>query len=404
MYLKLAWRNLWRNKRRTIITLASVFFAVVLCTLMMSFKEGVYKNMVNSMVSSFIGYGQIQSYDYIEEAIIDNGFVYDEQLGLKLSNVPELSGHLVRLQSFALAISGDLSKGALLIGIDPALEKKLNKLDERITSGAFVENDENSVMLGTALAKSLKLTPGDTIVLLSQGYHGSSAAGKYHVKGTVNFGSPELSKQLIFLPLKRAQSFFGADSIISNIVLFPQNVSDYDNTVQAVKRILPEELNALSWEELAPELVNMIETDRKEGYVFMFILYIVISFGIFGTILMMLAERMREMGILISLGMSRIQLSIVILLEVLIISILGAFVGMIGAMPVCTYFYLNPIRLSSEMEKMAEEYGMDAVLQASLDPIIFIQQAIVVGFIGCIIACYPMLKIKNLDIIKAMRS
>jgi ABC-type lipoprotein release transport system permease subunit len=404
MLFKLAWRNLWRNKRRTLITLASVFFAVILSTLMMSFKEGVYVKMIDSMVGAFTGYAQIHNNGFWDDQILDNALVFSEDLQNNLNNVDELNGYTPRIESFALATSKELSKGSMVIGIDPIKEAEFSNLDERVSKGEYLVRDDNSALLGSGLAEYLELEVGDTIILLGQGYHGSSAAGKYAIKGLVKFGSPDLSKRLVFLPLEAAQWLYGTESMITSIVLHPQNQKSTDKLVKFLRNELDSTYEVMPWQELTPDLVNMIETDRMEGYVFMFILYMVISFGIFGTMLMMLAERKREFGVLIAIGMKRLRLAIIVFLELLIISILGAITGMIAAFPICAYFYRNPIQLGDELKKVTEEYGMEAVIQSSIEPAIFFQQASVVAFIAIVIAIYPFFKVRSLNVIKSMRS
>lgn len=161
----------------------------------------------------------------------------------------------------------------------------------------------------------------------------------------------------------------------------------------------------MAWPELVPDLVDMIEADRVEGYIFMFILYMVISFGIFGTVLMMMAERQHEFGVLVAVGMKRSKLALVVFLEVISISLLGALAGIAGAYPVIGYFFLNPIRFGGEEAgKMMEEYGMEPILQPSLDLNIFAKQALIVAAVASIIAIYPFISVLRLSAIKAMRS
>lgn len=404
MLLKLAWRNLWRNKRRTIITLASIFFAVILSTFMVSLKEGFYKGMIDSMIGAFTGYAQIHANGYWKDKTLENSFEFNDALANQLKNKNGLLSYAPRVESFALAASAEITRGSLVVGIDPKKEKLHTDLEQQVVEGEYLQEDDQAALLGDALAKYLKVSVGDTLVLLGQGYHGASAAGKYPIKGIVKFGSPELSKQLVFLSLQATQKLFDVEGRLTNLILLPQNKSKTKALVQSLENSLSNDYEVMAWQDLTPELINMIETEKMEGYVFMFILYMVISFGIFATILMMLAERMREFGVLVAVGMKRVNLAIVMILEILSISILGAFLGMLGAFPICLYFYYYPIKLGEELEKMVADYGMEAVLKASIDPNIFIQQAIIVGLIGCAIAIYPLWKISRLDAIKAMRS
>lgn len=406
MNLKLAWRNIWRNKRRTFITLGSVFFAVILSTLMVSIKEGMYARMIDSMVGSYSGYVQIHANGYWEDKSLDESMLITDSLTQIVLETKGVSGYVPRIESFALAASEALTKGSMVVGINPEMEKEHSKMHERVSDGEYLSAEDNSVLIGAGLAKYLKLAVGDTIVLLGAGYHGVSAAGKYPIKGIVKFGSPELSKQLVILPMKAAKWFYGTDDLVSNLIVSVDDPEEAQKITKRLKATLSDDFEVMDWQELNPQMVNLIANERTEGWVFMFILYMVIGFGIFGTMLMMLAERMHEFGVLIAVGMKRIKLAVMMLTEVVIISLMGAFFGMLGAFPVCAYFYFEPIRFDSgeDMAKMYEEYGLEPVLQASLDPNVFLQQAVVVALLAIAIAIYPFFRINKLDAIDAMRA
>lgn len=404
MIVKLAWRNIWRNKRRTAITLASVFFAVILSTLMMSLKEGVYENMIEGTAGSFNGYAQIHQNGYWEDRSLDYAFDLSEDKVQVLNEQKGLKGLLPRVESFALAVGDSSTKGALVIGIDADKESTLNQLHERVSEGDYLTADDESILIGKGLADYLGTAVGDSLVLLGSGYHGMSAAGKYEIKGIVKFGSPELSKQLVFLSLPAAHTFFGTDGLITTLVLKTATEKEGLKVAEELKLQMGDQYEVMDWKEMNPDMVNMIETDRVEGYVFMFILYLVISFGIFGTMLMMLAERKREFGVLMAIGMKRIKLALIVWFEVVSLSVLGSLIGIFGAFPVSYYFHTNPFRYGEEMAKMAEDYGMEAVLKASIAPEIFIQQAVVIAIIASFISIYPFIKLLNARAINQMRS
>jgi putative ABC transport system permease protein len=405
LLLKLAWRNLWRNKRRTLITMASVFFAVVLASLMMSIKEGMYENMTRSMVASYTGFVQIHANGYWEDKSLDESFEFTDSLRSTLDQNTKILGFVERIESFALSATRESTKGAMVVGTDPIAEIQMTQLNERVIEGTYFEPDDKAILVGSGLADYHKVGVGDTLVLLGQGYHGSNAAGKYPIKGIVKFGSPDLSKQLVMLPINEAQVLFGTEGTITNLIVLMEDAEEATALAGKLKSQVGEAYEVMAWPELVPELVEMIEADRAEGYVFMFILYMVISFGIFGTVLMMMAERQHEFGVLVAVGMKRIKLAAVLLFEVVTISLLGAFAGIFGAIPVTGYFYLNPIQIGGdEAGQMMEEYGIEPVIQASIDPSIFIQQASIVAIVSCLIAIYPFIKVLNVNAIKAMRS
>lgn len=384
--------------------MGSVFFAVILTSLMTSMQMGVLQGMIDSTVGSYSGYAQIHANGYWDDPIIDNLFAQSDELEEQVESHKLLRGFSPRLESFALAISDSISKGSLVVGIDPDSEAEFNQLNERISSGEYLEANDRSVLIGDGLAEYLQLEVGDTLIMLGQGYHGVNAAGLFPVKGIVKFGSPDLSKQLVFMSLPEMQYLYAADNMYSSLVLHVKNPDDAEQVVADLKQVVAEDYEVMDWKELTPDLVTIIETETREGYVFMFILFLVVGFGIFGTMLMMLAERKREFGVLVAVGMKRVKLSIMVWMEIISMSIMGAIVGILGAYPVSYYFYINPIEFGEEMADIYEQYGIEAVLRASVDPGIFIQKGIIVAVIACIIAIYPFLNLLRLNAINAMRS
>ena len=186
---------------------------------MISLKEGVYINMIESGAGAFNGYAQLHANGYNEEKSIDNSFELKDSLLNILEEDNKLVAALPRIESFSLAIGQDITKGAAVIGIDVEKEAQFHGLKERLDTGAYLLPSDNAVLLGNGLAKYLHIAVGDSIILMGSGYHGMTAAGKYLVKGLVKFGSPELSKQLVFMPLPKAHQYFGTEGLINNLVL-----------------------------------------------------------------------------------------------------------------------------------------------------------------------------------------
>ena len=189
MYLLLAWRDLWRNKRRTLITLAAIFFAVLLSCIMRSAQMGAYDNMIRNSVGHFVGYVQVHQAGYWDDRTLDNAFPSSDSLLRAVRAVEGVTDVAERLESFALAASRDQTNGALVVGFDPAHEPAIRNTADRITQGARLETiDEQAALLGKDLADRLGLGVSDSVVLLGSGYHGSFAAGKYRVKGLIDLG------------------------------------------------------------------------------------------------------------------------------------------------------------------------------------------------------------------------
>ncbi len=403
MFLKLAWRNIWRNKRRTLITIASVFFAVILATFMRSMNVGTYARMIENVVGFYTGYIQIQEIDYHDSKSIDNSFFLDDELIGTLENTKGIIGYTPRLETYCLANSGDQSKGVMIIGTDPEKEDHITQLKDKLVDGEYFQSDDQAVLMGAGLAEKLKLNINDTVVLLGQGYHGVTAAGKYPIKGILKFGNPELNKRMIYMPLKEAQYMVNGD-VLTTIALKIDNNDKLFSIVDALNSKLGENIVAKSWEEIIPELKEGIEADEAGGVITIGILYLIITFGIFGTLLMMLAERKREFGVMISIGMKRSRLALIIVTESIILGMMGALTGIILSIPVIVYFYINPLRFTGELAKGYENYGFEPIMMVAIEPKIFLTQALLVFLIMAALSTYPFVKILNLKAIDALRS
>jgi putative ABC transport system permease protein len=406
--IKLAWRNIWRNRRRTFITAASIMFAVVLSTFMEAVQKGGWDQIIDNMVSYYFGYAQVHQDGYWEEQTLDKAFPLEENLLNLSEELDKLERVVPRLESFALASYHNKTRGVLLIGTKPEVENKMTKLESRISQGSYFEAGENAVLVGEGVAKILGMELGDTIVLISQGYHGVNAAGKYPIKGIIKFASPELNKQLVYLPLEIAQYFYGAENLVTSLALQIENKRHTEPVVQQVaNKLNSDQYEVMGWEELLPDLVEAKEMKQSSSKLISMILYLIITFGVFGTILMMLKEREYEFGVLVSIGMKRRKLSSIIWLEIVMLGFIGVLAGMVISVPLVYYFNINPINFSQMAEgasDMYDKFGFDPVFPAAFEPMVFISQALLVFIITTLLALYPIWKIRKMKPIEAMRA
>lgn len=405
MMLRLIWRNLWRNPRRTWITTSSIAFAVLLSVLMQSFQKGVFDYLIQQVVGYYTGHLQVHREGYWVEPVIDNVFPLTGRLDSLLSAEPRLAGSVPRLETFLLASTGTTTKGCLLIGTDPEREEALIQLRTKLVSGTyfFTASDEG-VILAEGLAERLQLREGDTLVLLGQGYHAAMAAGRFPIRGMAHFASPDLNQELVFLPLSTAQTFLDAPGMLSTIALSLRQPSDLQGVQTDLSNVLPVGHELMTWEELMPEISGHIKGDRRTTRIYSGILYLIISFGFFGTVMMMTAERRYEFGMLTAIGMSKRRLGLVLFGETVLLTLLGAVVGLIISLPGVWYFTAHPIRLTGQTAKAYEEFGFSPLFPATLSPDIFINQSIIVSLIALVVGMYPLWHIRRMDPIRAMHS
>ena len=235
-YIKLSWRNLWRNKRRTLITVASIFFGVVLSTLMSSMMNGTYQNMIDMMVKLSTGYIQIQEPEFKESRSVNNVFYPDSLLMQSIKETPHVTVVTKRVESFALLSSGANTRGGAVIGFEPLYDSKTANMRNWVSEGSFLEPGDNGVLVTANIAKSLNLGVNDTIILISQGYRGVTAAGLYPVRGILEFSTPQLNNIGVFMDVAKAQEFFHTDNMVTSLMIM---VSDYTHVNRVHKTIEP---------------------------------------------------------------------------------------------------------------------------------------------------------------------
>lgn len=468
--LKIAWRNLWRNRRRTVITAASVFFAVFFAVIMRSYQLGSYDHMINSLIQSFTGTMQVQNVKFQDNPLIDNSFLYDDSLVASIEKLDRVVSVTPHLESFTLASSGMQTKGVLVVGIDPLKEKNFsdpeNKLVKyRITEEALgrIRNDpgippviydevktilgrsyssverlglelnfddsesekylplicgytgesnkylaanDEGILVSDRLASYLKVGIGDSVILMGQGYHGVSATGIFAVRGIIKMPSPDLDNKMIIMTIPAAQKLFDTEGRITSLVINLTGKSD--RVIRQAKAsvnllINDENTTAKTWYELNPVLYQQIQGDSQSGVAMLGLLYFIIFFGIFGTVLMMVSERKKEFGVLISIGMQKNSLKRIIATEMMLLGLIGLVSGLLSSLPVILYFHFNPILLKGELGNMMEDYGWDAVMPtASVGPY-FYWQALVIAIMVGLATIYPLRKIGRLKEIEALK-
>ena len=206
------------------------------------------------------------------------------------------------------------------------------------------------------------------------------------------------------MSLPVSQQFFGNTGMISSLTM---NVSDNTNIHKLSRHVRTDlsgdDLEVMTWQEMMPELVQSIELDQSSGKIILYVLYIIIGFGMFGTFLMMAKERTYEFGILISIGMRRLRLQLLVVVEMVLLSLAGVLAGVVISFPLMVYMYYHPIKLTGDFAKVYESFGIEPLLKFSMSPTIFIEQAIVVLVLALIMGVYPIWFVHKLKVAEAIR-
>lgn len=404
LYLELAWRNLWRNRRRTLISTASVFLAVFLSLLTRSMQLGSYNFMIQNVVRLSTGYLQIHQKEYWSRKSIDLALPDDPAMLDRLMSLEHVTEVIPRLQTFALAASNQATRGALIQGVSPGREDRMNSLSRKVIRGSYLEKLDSAALIAEGLARYLGLKVGDTLVLYGMGYHGATAAGKFPIRGIVQFSLPEMNSSFVYLSIPQAQDFLRMPGMVNSISIMIDNPRHQKAVQEAVQSEFGQTYEVMTWQQMMPEVVQGIAVDNAGGIIMIVILYLVVGFGIFGTVMMMTLERRREFGVLLAVGMRRARLVLMAFTEAAFLSLLGVLSGTLAAFPVMLYFTRFPYRLTGEAADAMLKLGLEPFLPLSVQPSIFISQTLAVLVIALISALYPALVLRRLEPVQALRA
>ncbi len=384
--------------------MASVFFAVFFSILMRGFNLGVWLNLIDGVLHSYTGYVQVHDKGYWDNKTFDYSMAADNPTFLKIKSIPQVKGLIPRLESFSLASTGEKTKGVITVGVNPLLEKEFTGLDKRIVAGRYFSLIDTGVILSERLSKYLNLKTNDSIVLLSQGYQGMGANGIYRIIGIVKLPAPEYDNQMVFMPLPVAQDYYSAPGRITSMVVDLNNPQDMDKIVSKINKVIgPNHFEVMSWKEMLVELYQIYISKQGSSMILILLLYLIVGFGVFGTVLMMIAERQHEFGIMMTVGMKRHRLVSMVSMELIFICLLGLFFGFLFSLPIVAYFHFHPISMSASMANTYSTFGLEPILPTAWQFDYIIQQVYIVFAIIIIVFLFPLYSLYKLDITKAMR-
>jgi len=363
--LSLAWRNVVRNARRSLITVSAVALGLASLIFLWGFNDGVHNAMMRNLQQVIVGSIQIHA----------NGFFHHPQL---VKTVPD-SGRVIqllkangvenfsyRLRTFALAAGEETSEGLVLLGMNPDMEKNATRIAAKVDHGRFIrDNDEAACVLGKTTARNLGLGIGDDVVFLTEDRYGSLAAEKLSLVGIISSGEMGIDRGLAIIPLAFLQQMTAMGGRHSEIVvqLPPERL---EPITVALKAKLGKSYEVLRWYDMYPMMKQWVELENAFYYIFLTIVLVIVAAGIMNTALMSMLERMREFGVMMALGCGRLRLAAMVVIESLLLGLAGIVAGTVAGLALVYYFHGVGIDLSSQMDSVARFY-LNPVIHTEID-------------------------------------
>lgn len=337
LILKLAFRNIFRQRRRSLLTALSIGGGYLLCTLSFSLLEGSYNNLIELFTLTRTGHVQIHLDDYLDRAKIHKAINNYEGIGSKLSQLKDVKSYSYRVYAPALAYSDTGNQPAKVIGIDLAREARTTLISDKVTSGRYISSYPDnegyfSAMIGIGIAESLKIGLGDELILISQGADGSVANDIFKVGAII--GSRDISEKTnVYLPLGAAQTFLALNNQIHEVVITLSRFQQAEAFSTELQSLLPN-LTVSPWQKVEADFYKSMQSDKQGNRVTLGIILFIVFIGVLNTVLMSVLERTREFGVLKALGSRPATIFCLITLETTLLALMTVVVAFFVSLPI----------------------------------------------------------------------
>ncbi len=331
MMFKIALRNALRQKRRTILTILTMFGGFVLAAISIGWSDGTYGNIIDMFTRNRLGHIQIHGKGYLDKPSIYNSIDHYEKIGQTIQSLPGVETWTPRVFSAGLASVGDNSAAAQIIGIDPKREQQATRFNQKIIAGTtFGDKADHvhGVILGKGLAEVLKAKVGDELVIVSQAADGSIANDLYRIIGVMQSGEEMSDRMSLYMHLSDAQSLFTLNSQVHEIAIIINNIHNINKITQKIREKLNmPELSVESWQEFARSFYQAMKADQEGMWIMIFVIVLIVAIGVLNTVLMSVLERTREYGVAKAIGTRPGQIFWQIIYEVNVIALISIVLG-----------------------------------------------------------------------------
>ena len=404
--LRMAWRNLWRHKRRTWLTVGAMVFSNLILVFSISLQLGSYRMMIDNTLKSYTGHMQIQREGYNDEPKMRSSIDAIIPLADKVRKQLGSDTVAARGVAFAMTSSEERSYGLQIVGVEPEFEPNVSTLPGLITKGSYFEHSNaEEIIIGSVLARNLRVGIGDELTLLGSGHDGSFAAGIAIVGGIFESGIAEIDRSMAQLPIGYFQDLFGMDGRGHNIVINAPELSQLSSVQHAVNNILTanDRLVVLDWEQLQPGLKQAIQADFTSAWFMYGVLIVLVAFSVLNTQLMSVLERTREFGVMMALGVKPARLGSLVITETFVMSGLGLAIG--AVLGIAMTYYLSIVGFSYPgMDQMAERFNLPDRMYPSLSLLSIMLGPSIVFLFSLLASIYPAIRLFFLQPVAAMRA
>lgn len=401
--VRLAWRNLWRQPRRTWLTVGAMVFSNALLVFLISIQLSTYDLMIDNTLKAFSGHIQVQSPGYLDDHKMRQLVPDVTALADRLRRELDIDSIAARAAAFALASSEERSYGLLVYGVEPQFEPSVSTIPGLVRDGRYFEDpDASEIVIGKVLARNLRVELGDDVTLLGSGRDGSFAATIATVVGVFDSGVPDMDRSIAEIPLGFFQDVFYMQGAGHQVAISAPDLASVGMLKREVETLVPDGLVVHDWDALQPGLKQAIQADLGSAFFMYGVLVILVAFSVLNTQLMSVLERTHEFGITMSLGISPGRLGRIVFLETALMGLIGLGLGALAGGIVTAWFGYTGFSYPG-MEELATNFNLPTAFYPEATPLTLFLGPAIVFLAGMLASMYPALRLHWMEPVEAMR-
>lgn len=403
MLLILAWRNVWRNRARSITLIASVAVGLFAGLFVLAIYQGMLKSRIRTVIRDEVSHIQIHHplfrNDY--EAIFTiPGSKQVQQRLLKMKEIQQISARSV---AEGMLATGTGSNGVEIRGVDPGNEREVSTLNQKVVEGAYFDTrTKNQILIGRKLADKMKLRLKHKLVLTFTDKDNNVISAAFRIKGIYQSTNTPLDERIVYVKRADLNPLLATGSGIHELALLLRNDENLDVVLSRLQRIYPQ-LSVQSWKDLSPETEMSVTTVNQFSIIIIVIIMLALAFGIVNTMLMAILERTRETGMMMALGMNKLRVFLVILFETIVLTLAGLPMGLLLAWGLSLYTGSQGINVSSFAKEAMSSFGYGSIIYPEF-PFKYLADVLLIVVITALLSSiFPAIKALSMQPVEALK-
>ena len=402
MMFILAWKNIWRNKKRSLIILAATAVGLAAGIFSVGLMTGMYDSMVDSAINRGLGNIQIHTTAYKRDQLLRQNFSNLDSIIHIVQTAPDVRSYTTHSLIEGMTSSATIASGAAIIAIDPEQEKTVTAISTSLVEGTYLDKP-NSIIIGKKLADKLKLKLRSRIVLSFAGMDGNIIYAAFRITGVFRTDASIFDGTTVFIRQSDLSVLLGTEAPIHEIIIRNNNSLLLEKTKTELQKKLPTTVIVESWRDISPEMKLTADITDLSNMIFLGLILFALLFGLTNTLMMSVLDRVRDFGVLLAVGMFRRRLFSMIILESLFLSFTGGIVGIVVGWGAVQYFNTQGINLSAVSDGLSA-YGIPSMLYPYIRTSVYGWLTAMMIATSIIAALYPAIKAVRLKPVEAIRT